>query len=99
MLWEIVQRDVDLDCRFPAWPFRRTDGFATVYEFDSVLAGGYFGEILADLAGVYGDAEIVLVGTEPRPAVYRNRYQVFPGFTLRGGQVASDYWRATITEL
>ena len=77
-----VAARIDLESRFPAWPFRGVPGYPVIFEFDRML-GGDFGAVLASLSDTYNDDEITVLGLEPPYAYYREEYDHFPGFRLK----------------
>lgn len=92
-LQDSVAARVDLGARLPGWPFRGARGFAEIFEYDRIL-GGSFGNVLAELAGTYGDDVVTVVGIEPRPVYYRDEYGLFPAFHIAGARIRSEYGSA-----
>ncbi|MGL5861547.1 MAG: hypothetical protein ACRCY9_09875 [Phycicoccus sp.] len=88
-----VAARVDLDAIFPSWPFRGAHGYAVIFEYDRVVGGG-FGNVLAELAGTYGDDTVTAVGIKPGPAYYRDEYGLHPGFRIAGERLRVAYGEA-----
>lgn len=91
-LRDCVSHQVDLDARFPSWPFRGARGHAVIFEYDRIVGGG-FGNVLAELAGVYGDDSVTAVGVRPGLSYYREEYGLYPAF-----RIAAEHLRDTYSE-
>lgn len=92
-LRDYVSARVDLDVRFPNWPFRGARGYAAIFEYDRVV-GGSFGNVLAELASTYGDDNVTAVGIEPGPAYYRDEYRLHPAFRIAAERLRGAYGEA-----
>ncbi|MDR6436871.1 hypothetical protein J2790_002014 [Paenarthrobacter nicotinovorans] len=90
---DAVAQNLTLNAVFPEWPFRAPCGFATIYEYDTVL-DDQFGAVLAALVDKYGDDHVTLLVLSPDVAAYRDAYNIFPAFELSGSSIRNDYGRA-----
>lgn len=94
-LWDSVAATrVDLAARFPAWPFRAARGCATIFEYDSILSGG-FGAVLDALVGTYGHAAVTVVGVDPPAEYYRDEFGFFPALHFSRARVRDGYGDAS----
>lgn len=87
-------RAVNLRGRLPAWPFVARSGFASIFEFDYVL--GDFGRVLEQLARVYCDKSVLLIGLEPR--YYEPAFGVWPALRFDSCSVRERYWETLYWE-
>jgi hypothetical protein len=92
-LWNSAGTHIDLGTRFPAWPFRAATGFATIYEYDRVLGGG-FGAVLHELSRAHSDEAVTIVGLEPNPSYYADEYGFFPAVRIAAASIRTDYGAA-----
>jgi hypothetical protein len=86
-------RNVSLNTRFPEWPFRAPPGFATIYEYDTVLDDD-FGTVLDALVKHYREDHLTVLGLSPGPDFYDGYYGFFPTFEMNSSSVLCDYGNA-----
>ena len=89
--WHAATSVVNVDVRLPDWPFVERAGHVAICDYSYVL-GSDFVPVLAALAEVHGDDEIVLVVAEPVPSYYVESYGLQPGFRITPDALAEGYW-------
>jgi len=77
-----VERLVDRESRFPAWPFKAPSGQVDICQYALAIESP-FGPVLQSLARTNGDRYVSLVVLEPSPeSYYFEEYGSYPAFSL-----------------
>lgn len=94
---ENVNECIDLESRFPNWPFKLDAKVVDICQSRHAIEGP-FGGVLQEIVDAHGDTSISYLTIDPTARSYKEHYGLYSAFRIAGRGLSDTYWEAVSYE-